>query len=313
MDSLIRALELYGLQIVFAGVLLDQGGLPLPSFSLVIVAAGMATNYGAPVWPILVVAVIATVIADLLWYAGGRRFGAAMLRMICRVSLSPDSCVSNTRRIYTRWGAPSLIIAKYVPGLAAVATTLAGESRIPVARFALYDGIGAALWAGGAVALGVIFHEAIEAILVRLDQLGNTALELLIAALLVFVAVKWWQRWRFKMRIRMARISVDQLVELLRTTAKIIILDARTEDRRQRTGWIPGSIWVSDLEQLPLGVYEEIVVYCDCPNDATAALIARQLRAKGIQHVRPLAGGLEAWLINGGQIERWAGACGCRP
>src|SRR5690349_24939140 len=107
MDSLIRALELYGLQIVFGGVLPDQGGLPLPSFSLVIVAAGMATNHGAPVWPILVVAVIATVIADLLWYAGGRRFGTSMLRMICRVSLSPDSCVSNTRRIYNCWGAPS--------------------------------------------------------------------------------------------------------------------------------------------------------------------------------------------------------------
>jgi membrane protein DedA with SNARE-associated domain/rhodanese-related sulfurtransferase len=250
-----------------------------------------------------VAAVVATVIADLLWYAGGRRFGAAMLRMICRVSLSPDSCVSNTRRIYTRWGAPSLIIAKYVPGLAAVATTLAGESRIPLARFALYDGIGAALWASGAVALGVIFHEAIAVILVRLDQLGNTALELLIAALLVFVAVKWWQRWRFKMRIRMARISVAQLIELLRTAAKVVILDARTEDRRQRTGWIPGSVWVSDLEQLTLGVYEEIVVYCDCPNDATAALVARQLRAKGIVHVRPLAGGLEAWLGHGGQIE----------
>lgn len=303
MENLVRALELYGLQIVFAGVLLDQGGLPFPSFSLVIVAAGVATIAGAPVWPIFVIAVLATLIADLLWFAGGRRFGAAMLRMICRVSLSPDSCVGNTRRIYARWGAPSLIVAKYVPGLAAVATTLAGETAVPVSRFALYDGIGAALWAGGAVALGVIFHEAVDAVLDELEVLGNSALVLLAAAVLVFVAVKWWQRWRFKVRIRMARISVAQLVELLRTAAKVLILDARTADRRQRTGWIPGSVWVSDTEQLALGVYEEIVVYCDCPNDATAALIAKQLHAKGIAHVRPLAGGLEAWLVNGGQIE----------
>ena len=120
MENLVRALELYGLQIVFVSVLLDQGGLPLPSFSLVIVAAGVATAAGAPVWPIFALAVIATLIADLIWFAGGRRFGAAMLRMICRVSLSPDSCVGTTRRIYTQWGAPSLIFAKYVPGLAAV-------------------------------------------------------------------------------------------------------------------------------------------------------------------------------------------------
>ena len=203
-----------------------------------------------------------------------------------------------------RWGAPSLIFAKYVPGLAAVATTLAGETRIPIARFALYDGIGAALWAGGGVALGVIFHEAIDAVLDELEVLGNSALMLLAVALLVFVAVKWWQRWRFRVRIRMARISVAQLAELLQTKVKVAILDARTADRRERTGWIPGSVWVSDVEQLQLGVYEEVVVYCDCPNDATAALVAKRLHAKGVAHVRPLAGGLDAWLSHGGLIER---------
>ena len=303
MQDILRALQLYGLQIVFVGVLLDQGGLPLPSFSLVIVAAGVATEAGASVWPIFALAVLATVIADLIWFAGGRRFGAAMLRMICRVSLSPDSCVGATRRIYTRWGAPSLIFAKYVPGLAAVATTLAGETRIPVARFALYDGIGAALWAGGGVALGVIFHEAIDAVLDELELLGNSALLLLAVAVLVFIAIKWWQRWRFKLRIRMARISVAELADLLRMQVKVALLDARSADRRERTGWIPGSVWVSDVEQLALGVYEQVVVYCDCPNDATAALVAKRLHAKGVAHVRPLAGGLEAWLKNGGLIE----------
>jgi len=303
MEDLVRILQIYGLQIVFVGVLLDQGGLPLPSFSLVIVAAGVATEAGQPVWPIFALAVVATLIADLAWFAGGRRFGAAMLRMICRVSLSPDSCVGTTRRIYTRWGAPSLIFSKYVPGLAAVATTLAGESRIPVARFALYDGIGAALWAGGGVALGVIFHEAIDAVLDELEVLGNSALLLLAVAVLIFVAIKWWQRWRFKMRIRMARISVTELADLLRMQVKVAILDARSADRRERTGWIPGSVWVSDVEQLALGVYEQVVVYCDCPNDATAALIAKQLHAKGVAHVRPLAGGLDAWLKNGGVVE----------
>jgi membrane protein DedA with SNARE-associated domain/rhodanese-related sulfurtransferase len=303
MEDLVRVLEIYGLQIVFAGVLLDQGGLPFPSFSLVVVAAGIATAAGAPVWPIFAIAVVATLVADLLWFAGGRRFGAAMLRLICRVSLSPDSCVGTTRRIYMRWGAPSLIFAKYVPGLAAVATTLAGETRIPIARFALYDGIGAALWAAGAVALGVIFHEAIDAVLEELAVLGNSALMLLAAAVLAFIVVKFWQRRRFRMRIRMARISPAQLAEMLRTKVRVAILDARTADRRESTGWIPGSVWVSDTEQLQLSVYEEVVVYCDCPNDATAALIAKQLQSKGIAHVRPLAGGLDAWLKNGGIIE----------
>jgi len=149
----------------------------------------------------------------------------------------------------------------------------------------------------------VIFHEAIDAVLDELEVLGNSALVLLAIALLAFVAVKWWQRWRFKMRIRMARISVAELSELLKLQVKVAILDARTADRRERTGWIPGSVWVSDVEQLALGVYEQVVVYCDCPNDATAALVAKRLHAKGVAHVRPLAGGLEAWLKSGGSIE----------
>jgi len=303
MDKLLHVLNVYGLQVVFVGVLLDQGGLPLPSFSLIVVAAAVAANSGAPLWPLLVVAIAATLIADLAWFAGGRRFGAAMLRAICRVSLSPDSCIGQTQRAYMRWGAPSLIVAKYVPGLAAVATTLAGETGIGVARFALYDGIGAALWAGGGVALGAIFHEAVDDVLNELDRLGNFALLLLAAAILAFVAVKWWQRARFKMRIRMARISPAELATLLQQLTKVVLLDARTPERRQRTGRIPGSINIADADHVAVDPLAEIVVYCDCPNDATAAVVARCLKEKGIYHVRPLAGGLDAWRASGGAVE----------
>src|SRR5262245_25069498 len=112
-----------------------------------IVTAALATNAGQPLWPILLVATVATLIADVVWFAGGRRFGAQLLRLMCRISLSPDSCVGTTRRIYQRWGAPSLILAKYIPGFAAVSTTLAGQAGTSWRRFLWYDGIGAALWA----------------------------------------------------------------------------------------------------------------------------------------------------------------------
>ncbi len=157
---------------------------------------------------------LGTLLADLLWFAGGKRFGASLLRVMCRLSLSPDSCVGLTRRIYARWGPPSLIVSKYVPGFAAVATTLAGETGTSLRRFALYDAIGAALWAGGAIALGAIFHEAVEAILIELDRLGRYALWVLFGAVLLFIAVKWWQRHRFLTKIRMARISVQELASL---------------------------------------------------------------------------------------------------
>ena len=99
------------------------------------------------------------------------------------------------------------------------------------------------------------------------------------------------------------RISIDDLSTLLKSWSVMTILDARSPERREEAGWIPGSIQVRDIHELQIDPQLEIVVYCDCPNDATAALVAKRLHAKGILHVRPLAGGLEAWLSSGGEIE----------
>ena len=80
MDALLHIIETYGLWVVFAAVLFDQGGLPVPSYPLMIVAASLAVETHRSLLPIQIVAILATLIADYLWYAGGRRFGASLLR-----------------------------------------------------------------------------------------------------------------------------------------------------------------------------------------------------------------------------------------
>jgi membrane protein DedA with SNARE-associated domain/rhodanese-related sulfurtransferase len=304
MDMLLHIIESHGLWVVFLCVLLDQGGLPFPSYAPMIVTAGLAAQKNESLWPLLLVATLAALLADLAWFAGGRRFGNRLLRLMCRLSLSPDSCVGMTRSIYSRYGAPSLILAKYIPGFAAVSTTLAGESGVSLRRFIFYDGLGAALWAGGAVALGAIFHEAVEAVLIELDQLGHIALLLLSAAIAAFVMLKWWQRRSFLEQIRMSRISIDELAQLLDSGSAATILDVRSPERRAASGWIPGSISVRDISELELTPGEEVIVYCDCPNDASAALVARKLKERGFKRVRPLAGGLEAWQARGRPVDR---------
>jgi membrane protein DedA with SNARE-associated domain/rhodanese-related sulfurtransferase len=303
-EALLHIIETYGLWVVFVCVLMDQGGLPVPAYPPLIVTAALAVDTGESLWPILVVAVLAAIAADLVWFAGGRRFGAALLSLMCRISLTPDSCVGETRRVYGRWGPPSLIVAKYIPGFAAVATTLAGETGTRLRRFIAYDAVGAALWAGGAVALGVVFHEAVGALLEELELLGQYSLWILLVLLAVFVAAKWWQRQRFLAQIRMARISPSELSALLDSGAQAAVLDVRTLERRLQTGWIPGSIHVRDVSELRLSRDEEIVVYCDCPNDASAAVVARKLKEQGFRRVRPLAGGVDAWRGVGLPLDR---------
>jgi len=306
MEALIHVVETYGLWVVFVCVLLDQGGLPTPSYAPMIVTAALATNAGEPLWPIVLVGSVAALLADTLWFAGGRRYGAQLLRLMCRISLSPDSCVGTTRRIYEKFGAPSLMLAKYIPGLAAVSTTLVGQAGTSWPRFMLFDFLGAVLWVCGAVFLGATFHEAVEVLLNTLEELGHIAIAMLLLAIVLFLAYKLWQRHRFLREIRMTRISSDELQAEMQSMPGLLVIDVRSAESRARSGWIAGSINVSDVSELKIDPESAIVVYCDCPNDASAAVVARKLKALGFKRVRPLAGGISAWRAQGFPVEQVA-------
>jgi len=301
MEMLLDLIASYGLLVVFVSVFLDQGGLPIPAYPPLIVTAALAVDQGEGLMPILAVATLAAVLADVLWFAGGRRFGVRLLRLMCRLSLSPDSCVLMTRDIYSRWGAPSLIGAKFVPGFAAVATTLAGDTRTSLARFIFFDGLGALLWAGVAIALGATFHQAVNELLLRLEDLGRYGLLLIATAILAFVAYKAWQRHRFLREIKMARISVSELYQMLSDGAMPLILDVRSAEQRAG-GWIPGALFVTSLADAQLDPHDEVIVYCDCPNEVSAATLARELKKRGFGRVRPLSGGFRAWQAEGHEV-----------
>jgi membrane protein DedA with SNARE-associated domain/rhodanese-related sulfurtransferase len=292
--------------VVFISVLLDQGGLPTPSYAPLIVTAALATDAGQPLWPILLVGAAGALVADVAWFAGGRRYGAQLLRLMCRISLSPDSCVGTTRRIYEKFGAPSLMLAKYIPGFAAVSTTLAGQAGTSWSRFLVFDFLGAVLWVSGAVILGAVFHEAVEALLTTLEGFGHIAIALLLLALALFLAYKLWQRQRFLREIRMTRISSDELRAEMKSMSGLMLLDVRSAESRDRGGWIAGSVNVRDVSELKVDPDSAIVVYCDCPNDASAAVVARKLKQMGFKHVRPLAGGISGWRSRGFPVERAA-------
>lgn len=304
MDTLLHLLEHYGLWVVFIAVLLDQGGLPVPAFPPIMVASALAVEAQQPVWPIVLVATVAALLADGAWYAGGRRFGTHLVRLMCRLSLSPDSCVASTRDTYARWGAPSLVLAKFIPGFAALATTLAGQTGTGLVRFAFYDGLGAALWALVAVGTGALFHDAVNEVLIEIESLGQAGVMLLLAAIVLFLAYKAWKRQRFIRLIQMARISVPELQQLIDGGAEPLVLDVRPLAQREASGWIPGAVLASHVRELELVPQHEVIVYCDCPNEASAAQLARELKQRGFKRVRPLAGGFEAWQAHGLPIAR---------
>ncbi|MCX7173638.1 MAG: DedA family protein/thiosulfate sulfurtransferase GlpE [Proteobacteria bacterium] len=308
MQLLLSLLEQYGLAFVFFHVLAEQAGLPLPAYPTLIVAGALASRADYTVPQLVAAAVVAAVISDSAWYIAGSRLGRSVLRTLCRISLSPDSCVRQTEAIYLRFGAPSLLVAKFVPGFAAVATALAGSMRTRVGLFLLFDALGALLWAGVAVSLGVMFQDAVHDVLEVLEQFGKWGLIAIAAAFALFILLKWWQRKRFYAQLRMARVTVEELRTLIDQGAAPVILDVRAPLIQLQDGRIPSAIAIDhgSLEKslAELSASGEVIVYCACPNEASAAVVAKQIIRQGYARVRPLEGGFDAWVAAGYAVER---------
>src|SRR6266498_3394550 len=162
MQQLAFYVSKYGLSVIFINVLLEQMGLPIPAIPVLVVAGALAVELYLSVPRVLLVAVLASVIADGLWYALGRRHGFRILKTLCRISLSPDSCVRQTTSAFEKWGLPSLVVAKFIPGFSTVAPPLAGAIGSAFGAFLLFDGAGALVWAGAGLAVGAVFHKAID-------------------------------------------------------------------------------------------------------------------------------------------------------
>jgi membrane protein DedA with SNARE-associated domain/rhodanese-related sulfurtransferase len=296
--------EHFGPLIVFLVVFIDQLGIPVPAMPVLIVA-GSSFGASRPQLALLfALAVLACLGADFLWYLIGRTYGMRVLKTLCRISLEPDSCVSQTQGRFERWGVGSLVIAKFVPGLAIIAPPLAGAMRVGWLRFGLLSLTGSALWVSVGLGAGFAFAAQIERIFAHLARVGLLAASGTAALLGAYVFIKWRERRRFLEALRMARITVDELYQLIETGKQPIILDVRTQTARSlEPRWIPNAIH-APLPELAralkdLSREQEIIVYCNCPNEVSAALVARQLIAQGFTKVRPLHGGLDAWVAAG--------------
>ncbi len=267
MEHLISLLAQYGLLLVFANVLLAQAGLPLPAQPTLIVAGALVRDGQLSLAMVLLVAVAASLLGDLPWYAAGRRAGYRVLRVLCRVSIEPDSCVKQTETIYERWGAPSLLVAKFVPGFSTVAPPVAGAMRLGLPSFLLYSAAGALLWAGAAVALGMVFHTQVDDLIQWLSDMGSLAFAVLAAAIAFYLAAKWVERWMFMRVMRMARVTVDELQALMRDNVPVVVLDARSSTARTiDPRHIPGAVpvdWAAPAHNAgDVTPDHHIVVYC---------------------------------------------------
>ncbi len=288
----------HGLPFLFAAILVDQLGVPIPAFPWLLAAGALSATGKMNPAVALGVTVLGCLLADGIWFFIGRYRGVQVLSLLCRISLEPDSCVRRTQNVFTRYGLRGLLIAKFVPGLNTVAPPLAAMAGIPFKLFLVFDGLGSLFYGAALIGLGYGFSSQISEIGAAINQFGGNTLTVVIGFVAGYIAWKYWQRRRVLNQLRTARISVDELRQKLEAGELPMIIDLRSSMELQLDPVvIRGAVHI-EFEKIgnhTMPADRDIIVYCDCPNEETSARVALSLKRKGLKHIRPLQGGIAAW------------------
>jgi membrane protein DedA with SNARE-associated domain len=267
MHAIIPFLLRHGYWVLVANVFAEGIGLPVPSFPVLLGMGALAGLGNFSIWTSLALAVGACLTSDLIWFLLGRVRGNSILNLLCRMSLEPDSCVSNTKSLFGRLGARALLIAKFVPGLGATAAPLAGLTRMKPWKFITADAAGALLWSATYLAIGFIFRNQLELAAEQAGRMGSFLVLVIAALLAAWVGWKYYQRRRFIRGLRVARVTPEELMQMIVSGINVAIVDLRHElevenDRVK----LPGAIWMT-LDQLEVRHEEiprdrDVVLYC---------------------------------------------------
>lgn len=305
MNETVEFLARHDYWLLIGAILGRQACLPIPA-NLLLVAAGALARSGRMTFSgTVAVSVLAFLFADFAWYEAGRRLGDRILHFVCGISREPGSCVQKAARVFSKHGVRTLLFSKFVIGFDAVAAPLAGRARVSPFQFLVFDGLGAAFWTATYAALGYAFRNQLDLVATHITRMG-AFLTAFIAAVFCCYLVRRFVRWhRFVREFRLARITPQQLSDKLNAGEDILLVDLQggRNSATEHIG-IPGAVRINprSLEQyrdVKIPPSREVVLYCACPGESTSARVALALRRKGIDHVRPLAGGMKAWRERG--------------
>ncbi len=309
MNETLQFVVRHGYMLVFAWVFIEQAGLPIPSAPLLLATGALAGMHQMNLWLAIALACVAAVSSDSMWYELGRLKGVRVLQLLCRISLEPDSCVRRTQVSFGKNGARVLLVAKFIPGLNAMAAPLAGIIRMEWRRFLIFEVLGALLWVSSFTITGYVFSGELERIAASAAYMGERLLLILVAGFGAYIGWKFFNRQRFLSKLKIARITPEELKEKLDAGEDILIVDLRHSlDFEAQPETIPGALHMdaAELEEANEVIPRdrEIILFCACPNEVTAARLALLLRSKGITRIRPLAEGYEGWRSRGFPLTR---------
>jgi membrane protein DedA with SNARE-associated domain/rhodanese-related sulfurtransferase len=289
----------YGYFILFFWVMTEQFGVPIPSAPLLITAGTLTATHKLGLPFVLLAIVLGCLVSDTVWYFMGKRYGGVVVRLLCRLSMESNTCVKKTEGYFTRNGERSLLLAKFIPGLGTVAAPIAGQTNMPLHLFLTYDAAGSLLWALSFTLGGRFFGDFLKHSNL-VSSVSHTAGILFILLLIAFLIYRFTRQRAFIKEMRTARLEPDELKEMIDRNQEVYIVDLRHPlDYLPDPRTLPGAVLltpdklVEHTDQIPRD--RDVVLFCTCPSEATAAKMALTLRKIGVYRVRPLRGGFDEW------------------
>ncbi len=296
----IDILLMYGYLLLFAWVLVEQLGVPLPATPVLLAAGALSAERQLSFFLALAASVAGAVLADSVWFLMGRRHGHRLLNLLCKLSLEPTTCVRRTQDSFSRRRGVMLMFAKFVPGLGALAAPVAAQNGMGPGAFLLFDSIGCTLWATTLLVLGRLFGDALKRDPHLLNWVGRFSGALLVLGIVGFFVARLIRRRMVLKKLAASRLEPEELKRQLESGEAVYIVDLRHPlELLAEPFTLPGALHFAPdhlaarANEIPRD--RDVVLYCTCPSEATAAKTALTLHRLGVQRVRPLRGGYDEW------------------
>jgi membrane protein DedA with SNARE-associated domain len=192
-DFLRGALVQYGYWAVAVTLLLENTGVPLPGETILLLASFLAYSEHSLRLPwIIAVGTVAATIGDNLGYILGHRGGRPLLQRYQNIFRIRAETLEHSERTFQRYGAVTVLFARFVFGLRIIAGPLAGVLRMPWRKFVVCNFLGAALWVSVISAAGYLFGRHWERLVRNLERF-NIAIAVVALAVVGYL---WWRKRR---------------------------------------------------------------------------------------------------------------------
>lgn len=182
----------HGYWTVAIALMLENIGVPVPGETILLLASFLAFSEHRLSLPyIILVGIFAATLGDNIGFLIGHHGGRPLLdRYQTFFRIKPEA-VARGEEIFERYGAWTILVARFIAGLRILAGPLAGVLRMNWRKFVIFNFLGAALWVTTISSIGYLFGKHWEKLLEVMKGIN-----LMLFAVAVVVGIIYWIKRR---------------------------------------------------------------------------------------------------------------------